>query len=145
VSWRGTDVWEGKVVLLLAAAALFALLGMRLSTSGTTRRALAVLIILIGAVSVVLPVVDVARAEDRFGGAGGIERLAESIAAATGQEVETVREVLTEQFERNLRVDVAAAPWVTAAGGLLLVAGGALGLAWVRRRPPSEPPAPGGP
>lgn len=142
VTVHGTDVWEGKLILLLAAVALFALLGMRLASADATRRALALLIVAIGLVSAALPALDAARAEDRFGGAGGIDRLAESIAAATGQEVGTVRDVLTEQFERNLRVDVEAWPWVTAAGGVLLVAGGALGLVWIRRRRAGEmPPA----
>jgi hypothetical protein len=138
---HGTDVWEGKLILLAVAIALFALLGMRLAAADTTRRALALAIVAVGLVSAVLPVFDAARAEDRFGGAGGIDRLAESIAAATGQEVEIVRDVLTEEFQRNLRVDVEAWPWVTAAGGVLLVAGGVLGLVWIRRRAGQAPTA----
>jgi hypothetical protein len=38
ISVQGTDVWEGKVVLFAAVAALLVLLAMRTSGSATTRR-----------------------------------------------------------------------------------------------------------
>jgi hypothetical protein len=89
------------------------------------------------------------RAEDRFAGKEGLDRMISSLAEQSDLPEEAVRE-LTRQFESQLRVDVEPGLWLAAAGGLLLVAGGALGLAWTRRRepvpaeaasPPSEDPA----
>jgi hypothetical protein len=133
-SWNGIDVWEGKVLLLAAAMALFALLAMRLTTRPSTRRALAVLIIVLGLAGMTLPLLAAARADERFGGAEGIDRLAEHIATASGQPEDVVLKQLEEQFARALRVDLGPGLWLTAAGGLLLVVGGVLGLAWIRQR-----------
>lgn len=134
VSVRGTDVWEGKAVLLAAGVALVALLAMRLSPSGRTRRSLALAVTLLGAACVVPPLLDAARAEDRFGGTAGVDRMAEVLAAELELPEDVVREQLRAQFERALRVDVGPGVWAAAFGGLLLVAGGLLSLAWVRRR-----------
>ncbi|MGZ8599482.1 MAG: Trp biosynthesis-associated membrane protein [Actinomycetota bacterium] len=142
VSVRGTDVWEGKVVLFGAGVALVAMLAMRMSASGATRRWLALLILALGIACTVLPVLDAVRAEDRFGGREGIDRLASAIAVETGQEVETVRDVLLEQLERSLRVEVGPGAWLAAGGGVLLLVGGALGLVWARRGPATGPPVP---
>jgi hypothetical protein len=138
VPWQGTDVWEGRAVLLAAGVALVALLAMRLSQSGRTRRSLALVVVLLGAACVVLPLLDAARAEDRFGGAAGVDRMAEVLAAELELPEDVVREQLSEQFERALRVDVGPGVWPAAAGGLLLVTGGLLSLAWVRGREASE-------
>ena len=43
-----------------------------------------------------------------------------------------MREQLAEQFERDLRVELQPGIWLCGLGGVLLVAGGVLGLAWVR-------------
>jgi hypothetical protein len=135
VPTHGTDVWEGLVVLLGAAVALFALLAMRVAGSDRARRVLAIAIVGIGIVCVALPVSDALRAEDRFGGKEGLDRMISALAEQSDLPEEAVRE-LTEQFESQLRVDVEPGLWLAAAGGLLLVAGGALGLAWTRRRRP---------
>ena len=48
-----------------------------------------------------------------------------------------MRERLSELLDQDLRVEISPGLWVTAVGGVLLVAGGVLGLAWVRlERPP---------
>jgi hypothetical protein len=69
----GTDVWEGKAILLGAAAALVAMLAMRLARSGTVRRALAILLIGIGLGTTVIAGVDAVRATQRFGGGAGAD------------------------------------------------------------------------
>lgn len=134
VAINGTDVWEGKVVLFAAVAALLGLLAMRLSTSDPRRRALASLLIVFGLASTVLPTLVALRAEDRFGGAGAVNRMAEALAADADLPEDVVREQLAEEFERSLRVDVGPWPWVAAGGGVLLMAGGVLGTAWARQR-----------
>ena len=48
VSVHGIDVWEGKVVLFAAVAALLVMLAMRISGSRGTRRGLAIALIVLG-------------------------------------------------------------------------------------------------
>ena len=138
VSVHGTDVWEGKVVLFAAVAALLVLLAMRTSGSGGTRRVLAIVLVVLGALCVALPVTGAVRAEDRFGGVEGVDRLARAIAVELEIPVEVVREELAELLEQDLRVEIRPGLWLTALGGVLLAAGGVLGLAWVRRGPGTE-------
>jgi hypothetical protein len=133
VTWNGIDVWEGKVVLFAATAALLVMLAMRISGSETTRRGLAVGLIVLGGLCIALPVADAARADQRFGGVGGTDRLAQELAIDSGFTEEVVREQLADLFEQDLRVEIEPGLLVTALGGILLVAGGIASLAWVRR------------
>lgn len=132
---HGTDVWEGKVVLFSAVLALVALLAIRLAGPGPARRVIALLLVALGIVCAVLPALDAVRAAERFGGGEGLDRIAHSLAGQAGLPEDVVRRQLAAEFRRQLRVDVGPAPWATAAGGVLLVAGGALSVAWSRRRP----------
>ena len=52
---------------------------------------------------------------------------------------EVVREPLAELLDQDLRVEISPGLWITAAGGVLLVAVGVLGLAWVHRESASDP------
>jgi uncharacterized membrane protein YeiB len=133
VSVHGTDVWEGKVVLFATVVSLLVLLAMRTSGSTATRRALAIVLIALGALCVALPVVAAVRAEDRFGGVEGVDRIARTLAVELEIPEEVVREQLAELLAQDLRVEIQLGLWLTAFGGVLLVAGGILGLAWVRR------------
>jgi hypothetical protein len=140
VSVRGTDVWEGKVVLLASAVALVALVVMRISRSRATRVGLGWLLVAIGVVCVALPALAAVRAEDRFGGTNGVDRMAETLAAQLELPEDVVREELAEQFDRALRVDVGPGLWLTVLGGGLVIIGGVLGLRWAR-----GPDVPAGP
>lgn len=131
---HGTDVWEGKVVLLAATAVLIAMLVMRLSRSDGTRSALAVGVIAIGIACVAIPVLDAARAKSRFGGGSGADLYVPALADQLDQPEDVVRKLFEDQFQRALSVDVERGIWVSAAGGALLATGGALSFAWVRRR-----------
>lgn len=133
VSLHGIDVWEGKVVLFAAIAALLVMLAMRISGSPGTRRGLAILLVVLGALCVALPVADAVRAKDRFGGVEGVDRLARTLSVQLGLPEEVVRERLADLLDEDLRVEISPGLWVTVAGGILLVAGGVLGLAWARR------------
>ena len=141
LSVHGIDVWEGKVVLFAAAAALLVLLAMRISGSPGTRRSLAIVLIVLGALCIALPVVDAVRARDRFAGAEGLERFVASLSVKLGLPKDVIREQLSGQLEKELRVEVSPGLWLTAAGGVLLVAGGALSVAWSGKRA-SEPEEP---
>jgi hypothetical protein len=137
VSFHGIDVWEGKVALFAAVASLLVMLAMRISGSRSTRRGLAIALVVLGALCVVLPVADAVRAKDRFGGVEGVDRLTRTLSAQLGLPEEVVREPLSVLLDQDLRVEISPGLWITAAGGVLLIAGGVLGLAWVRReRPP---------
>ncbi len=131
VSVHGIDVWEGKVVLFAAVASLLVMLAMRISGSRSTRRGLAIALIVLGALCVALPVADAVRAKNRFGGVEGVDRLARTLSVQLGLPEEVVREPLSDLLDQDLRVEISPGVWITAAGGVLLVAGGALGLAWV--------------
>jgi uncharacterized membrane protein YeiB len=133
VSVHGIDVWEGKVVLFAAVASLLVMLAMRISGSRSTRRGLAIALIVLGALCVALPVADAVRAKDRFGGVEGVDRLARTLSVQLGLPEEAVREPLSQLLDQDLRVEISPELWITAAGGVLLVAGGVLGLAWVHR------------
>jgi len=141
VAVYGTDVWEGKVVLLIAGLALVAMIVMRVTTSGALRRTLGVALVLLGLVCVALPLVAAIRADDRFGGVEGLDRMAQILSARLELPEDVIREQLAEQFERDLRVDVGAGLWLSVGGGALIAAGGALGFAWARTREPVVPDA----
>jgi hypothetical protein len=138
VSVHGIDVWEGKVVLFAAVASLLVMLAMRISGSRRTRRGLAIALIVLGALCVWLPVADALRAKDRFGGVEGDDRLTRTLSVQLGLPEEVVRERLSELLDEDLRVEISPGLWITAAGGVLLVAGGLLGLAWVRLERPHD-------
>src|SRR4249920_1178047 len=135
---HAADVWEGKVVLFAALVALLVMLAMRISGSRGTRRGLAIALIVLGALCVALPVADAARAKDRFGGVEGVDRLARTLSVQLGLPEEVVRERLADLLAQDLRVEISPGLWLTAAGGVLLVVGGALGVAWVRREGANE-------
>jgi hypothetical protein len=138
VSVHGIDVWEGKVVLFAAVASLLVMLAMRISGSRRTRRGLAIALIVLGAPCVWLPVADAVRAKDRFGGVEGDDRLTRTLSVQLGLPEDVVRERLSELLDEDLRVEISPGLWITAAGGVLLVAGGLLGLAWVRLERPHD-------
>ena len=140
LSVHGIDVWEGKVVLFAAAAALLVLLAMRISGSPGTRRGLAVVLIVLGALCIALPVVDAVRARDRFAGSEGLERFVASLSVKLGLPKEVIREQLSDQLDEELRVEVSPGLWLTVTGGVLLVAGGALSVAWSGRGSPDPVP-----
>lgn len=135
VSVHGVDVWEGKVVLFVATAALLVLLALRISGSLRARGALAIVLIVLGAACIAIPLVDAARATRRFGGVDGADRLARTLTVELGLPEEIVREQLSEQFEQDLRIEIAPGVIITCAGGVLLALGGVLSLPLARREP----------
>jgi Tryptophan-associated transmembrane protein (Trp_oprn_chp) len=134
VPTKGIDVWEGVVALAVAAIALIALVAMRVVASGRARSLLAWAIAAGGLVVTALAGYDLATARDRFGGVSGLTQIARRIAIQQGQPVDRIRALLEANFGHALRVDAGAGLWMTLAGGLVLIAAGALSLAWVRTR-----------
>jgi hypothetical protein len=139
VSVYGTDIWEGKVVLLIAGVALVAMIVMRIAISGALRRSLGVALVVLGMVCTALPTLAAIRADARFGGVEGLDRMARILSARLELPEDVIREQLADQFRQDLRVEIGPGVWLSIAGGLLIVAGGALGLAWARTREPRVP------
>ena len=148
VAVKGTDVWEGKVVLAAAVLTLVVMLATRLVSRTETRRVLAFGIAILGALVLGLALSTSIRADARFGGSEGLDEVASNLADQLGEDPAAIRAQLEQEFANQLQVELGIGVWVTAAGGILIDVGGALSLAWVRRRAGrsevSEAP-PGGP
>jgi hypothetical protein len=134
VAVKGVDVWEGIVVLAIAAAALVALIVMRVLASAVVRAVLSVGLAVGGLVVAGIAIIDLTTARDRFGGGGELDRIATKMAVLLGQPVDAVRSLLQKNFGAALRVEIGPGPWMALAGGVLLVIAGALSLAWTRER-----------
>jgi hypothetical protein len=142
VAVKGTDVWEGVVVLAVAVAALVATIAMRVARPGATRSIVAGAVAIGGALVVALAGLDLATATDRFGGRGGLADIAAQVADRLGQPVERVRLLLEQNFGATLRVDTGAGLVIALAGGALIAIGGLLSLVWARApavEAPSDP------
>src|SRR4029450_5863577 len=121
VSVHGIDVWEGKVVLFAAVAALLVMLAMRISGSRSTRRGLAIAMLVRGAFCAArgafcapLPVADAVRAKDRFGGVEGVDRLTRTLSVQLGLPEEVVRGPLAELLDQGPRVEMSPGLGVSA-------------------------------
>ena len=130
---RGTDVWEGKVVLGAAVLALVVMLAVRVVRGTQRRRLLAFGIATLGAFVLALALSVAIRADARFGGSEGLDEMAANLADQLGEDPQAIRAQLEEQFADQLRVELGAGVWGAAAGGILIDVGGAVTLAWVRR------------
>jgi hypothetical protein len=134
VAVKGVDVWEGVVVLAIAAAALVALILMRVAPSTAARLAIATGLAVGGLVVAGLAILDIATARNRFGGGGELDRVARKMADLLGQPVDAIRTLLVKNFGAALRVEVGAGPWIALAGGTILVAAGVVSYLWARDR-----------
>ena len=126
----GVDVVEGKVALGLGVLLLVAIVSMRLVSTAAGRRALAIAICLAAALALAIGVVDMLRAEDRFGDYA-VEQIAQRIADATGVPIEQVRDDVQAQIDREGSIELGIGLWLVVAGGGLGLVGGLLDLAWV--------------
>lgn len=132
IDTKGIDTIEGRIALICAVLVLVAIPLMRaLSRKGRT--VLVVLVIVAGIASVAVALRDVVQSDSRLGTAGA-DRIAKDIADKTGLPFADLK----AQAESLTSVDVKPWLYVTVAGGLLAVAGGALSLAWARREGPTE-------
>jgi hypothetical protein len=133
VDTKGTDVWEGKVVLAVAVGCLIAMLLMRVFASPSVRYAIAVAIGAGGALVTAITAIDLSRTTDRFDDSDGLADIARHWADRLGQPVDSVRTLLEQNFGTTIRVDTGGGMWLSLLGGLLLIVAGGLSIAWARR------------
>lgn len=126
----GVDVTEGKVALGLGILMLVAIVVMRIVSTTSGRRVLALAICVAAVLAVGIGVTDVIRADERFGGFT-VELNAQKIADATGVPLEKALRDVRAQVDRDGSIDLGLGLWLVVAGGALGLVGGLLDLAWV--------------
>jgi hypothetical protein len=117
---RGTDIWEGVVVLAAAVAAAVLAVVTYATRSPAARSGAGFAVGAIGVAIVSLTAVTLAIADGRF------------------TQPDALGANLTPEAARFLVVDVRPAPWVALAGGVLILAGGVM-RAWDSRAARATP------
>jgi hypothetical protein len=134
-SVHGSDLWEGKLALAAGVLALIGVLLMRRVKSRPQRR-LGIGIMLLGLVGALVAAETWIRSGSRFAGTDAItkniENVARALAAKVGRPFPEVLAQVQAEIERQLRIDVKLGLPLTIIGGVLCLAGGALGVAWAR-------------
>ncbi|MDP9299244.1 MAG: hypothetical protein M3O98_11370 [Actinomycetota bacterium] len=131
---RGTDVWEGRVILAVAVLVLFGVIALRVATEVSVRRAIAIAITVLGLFATGLAVGDAIRARSRFAGGGSqLEKLTQAIARGLGRPIADVLAQLQQSLSKIVTVKVDAGLWLVVAGGILAAAGGVLSIVWANR------------
>ncbi len=126
----GIDLAEGKVVLGLGVLILVAIVALRIARTAAVRRLIAAGIFVAALVSLAVGVVDIARADDRFGGYA-VDQLAERLSKDSGVSLEKARADVEATIEQEGSIDIGLGLWMVLAGGGLGLVGGLLDLAWV--------------
>lgn len=126
----GVDLAEGKVVLGLGVLMLVAIVALRLARTIGTRRLLAAGICVAAVATIAVAVVDLVRADDRFGDYA-VDGLTKQLSAASGRSLEQARNDVEAYIAQEGSIDIGAGLWMVLAGGGLGLVGGLLDLAWV--------------
>lgn len=140
--WKGTDVWEGTLVLAAGAAVLILTVVMRLLRGSRGRRAVAGLIAVLGIWGTAVAGFDAIRANERFGGRNGLDAIARRLADVINQPFGKILADMQQRYGRALRVHLGSGILLTLAGGVLTVAGGILSLLWAKRQTGGAPQQP---
>jgi hypothetical protein len=130
---KGIDVVEGKVALGLGVFLLVAIVAMRLAGSLGARRAIALLMTASALSALAIGVVDIVRAQDRFGGYT-VDQTAKQLASDSGQPLDKVRATVEGVIAREGSIDLGLGLWLVVAGGAIGTIGGLLDIAWVGQR-----------
>lgn len=133
LEFRGLDLVEGIVALVVAAVALIGLVLVR--RFGSARTGIAVGVFACGLVLVTLPVWVAVRAEDR-----AVVEIARVVAASSGSTIEEATERV--RTDPDLAVRAEATVWLPIVSGVLVVLGaGVILTSSVRtaRRAPGDP------
>ena len=126
IEFRGLDLVEGKVALVVAGATLLVLaLVRRLHRSGRTRGAIGLLVA--GAVLVAMPLWVALQADGR-----ALAEVATVVADARGLTIEEATDLVRADPALTVFAETSGV-WFSIAGGLLVVLGAGITLAWARR------------
>lgn len=141
VSVRGLDLWEGKLALAAGMLVLVGMLAMRMVPRVGAKRNLGLGILVLGLAAAAVAAEAWLRSGSRFGGTDAVEKLAHSLVPKLNRPFSVILAQIQAKFANYLRVDVKPGLYLTIAGGLLCVLGGALGVAWAKRQgAAAEPP-----
>jgi hypothetical protein len=126
----GVDVVEGQVALALGVFMLVSIVALRLATGTAARRSVALAICVAAAASLAIGVVDLVRAEERFGDYA-VEEIAADVARQQRVPIAEARRAVQAVVNDDGSIDVGPGLWLVIAGGALGLVGGLLDLAWV--------------
>ena len=127
VVYIGVDLVEGTIALALAVVALVAVLASRIAATGSARRGAAVVVVIAGIAVAAIAGVEALTAPQRFRD--------DAVADATGAFGDELIDMAA--LEAALEVRLGTGLWLTLVGGLTMVGGGLVTLAWTSRRRPA--------
>jgi hypothetical protein len=128
LEFRGLDLVEGMVALAVAGATSLAGVVALRRLQGDRRIRTAVALLVAGAVLVAMPVWVALRAEDR-----AVEEMARVVAGTGGLTLEEAIQLVRTDPDVAVYAETSGV-WLSIAGGVLVVIGAAVTLAWARRR-----------
>ncbi len=126
---KGTDIWQGLVVLGCAAILLVGVLVSR-AVKGRTRTAVGGLLVAAGIVCASVAGAFLATASSAYSAIDD-QTVVDALAKATGATAEEVRAKACATL--GCTTTVGTGPWLAIVGGLLGLLGGILVLAWASR------------
>jgi hypothetical protein len=129
---KGTDVWQGRVVLACAVVLLGCVIASRLVRGGV-RTVMGVLVVAAGGVCVAVAGAFIATASSTYSAIDD-QALVAAIARATGATADQVRAKACATL--GCTTTVGNGPWLAVVGGALGLVGGILVLAWAARVDP---------
>jgi hypothetical protein len=124
----GVDLLDGKVTLVIGFALLVLGVAMRGISSRSAARFLGWVIVAAAIVATGIAILDVVRKDSAFD--RGAQDTAHTIANTTGLPYTDI----LARMERYLTVDLRLGIYLTAAGAVVALVGGLLGIAWVSAR-----------
>jgi hypothetical protein len=131
IEFRGLDLVEGNVALVVAGATLVGLaLVRRLHGNGRIRGAIGLLFV--GAVLVAMPLWVALQADGR-----ALAEVAQVVAEARGLTIEEATDLVRADPALTVFAETSGV-WLSVVGGLLVVLGAGITLAWARRGEPAS-------
>lgn len=133
VPTRGTDVWQGKLTLLLGATIVVGILALRFVLP-ERRPIVAAAILVIAALALGIGTWCVVAVDSVIRDMG-VTHLVNVLVDAGGMPVDRARALVARGLTRfGIDVEPQIGLWLVVAGGALAVAGGIVDIAWVRRK-----------
>jgi hypothetical protein len=133
VPTKGVDLWQGKITLALGALIIVGIVALRF-VHPARRAPLAITLIVLGVVALGLAVWCIASL-DAVVTDTGVDALVDTVVAQLGIPAAQARELVEGAMgSAGVEVQAQSGLWLTLSGAVLATAGGAVDLAWVRRK-----------